>query len=42
MVSRGGSWVSDPRDLRSAFRVWYVTGSRDYVIGFRVARTLDR
>ena len=38
-VVRGGSWITSPRNLRSAYR------GRDDVpddaIGFRVARTLD-
>ena len=40
-VLRGGSWVSLPRDLRSAARHRYTAGNRSSVIGFRVARTLD-
>ena len=39
-VLRGGSWVSYPRNLRSAYRDWYPPGIRNYIIGFRVARTL--
>ena len=39
-VVRGGSWINDPRNLRSANREWYETGSRSSRIGFRVARTL--
>ncbi len=39
-VLRGGSWLSDPRDLRSAFRSWYDSGDRFDCYGFRVARTL--
>ena len=38
-VRRGGSWLSNPRYLRSAVRLWFTSGHRDY-IGFRVARTL--
>jgi len=41
-VLRGGSWVSGPEDLRSAIRGRVYTDVRDYVIGFRVARTLSR
>ena len=37
---RGGSWLSNPRSLRSVDRRWFTTGFRSYVIGFRVARTL--
>ena len=39
-VLRGGSWVDDPRNLRAANRSRYTTGNRDYIFGFRVARTL--
>ena len=39
-VLRGGSWIGNPTDLRSAYRDWFDTGYRSYVIGFRVARTL--
>ena len=41
-VLRGGSWNSNPRNLRSANRVRYTAGNRNYDIGFRVARTLTR
>ena len=39
-VLRGGSWVSDPRNLRSAIRYWDTTGNRFDSVGFRVARRL--
>ena len=39
-VLRGGSWYSEPRDLRSAFRIWAETGFSNHDVGFRVARTL--
>ncbi len=39
-VLRGGSWVSSPRNFRSANRSWYSTGFRNYYVGFRIARTL--
>ena len=39
-VLRGGSWVSGPRYLRSAYRYWFVSGGRNVDVGFRVARTL--
>ncbi len=35
---RGGSWFSDPRDLRSSSRVWLQPEDRGYGIGFRRAR----
>ena len=38
-VLRGGSWLNNPRDLRSANRDRYVSGLRFSAIGFRVART---
>jgi formylglycine-generating enzyme required for sulfatase activity len=37
---RGGSWVDQPRFLRSAFRLGDVTSRRYDLQGFRVARTL--
>lgn len=37
-VLRGGSWYEDP--LRSAFRIRTSSGHRDYLYGFRLARTL--
>ena len=39
-VRRGGSWGSDPRSLRSAYRDWLPTDVRNYNIGFHVGRTL--
>ena len=39
-VLRGGSWNDTPKDLRSAYRDRSTTGDRDFIIGFRVARTL--
>jgi formylglycine-generating enzyme required for sulfatase activity len=39
-VLRGGSWVNDPGDLRSAGRGWGEPDTRDDNGGFRVARTL--
>jgi formylglycine-generating enzyme required for sulfatase activity len=39
-VVRGGSWRNYPHVLRSAFRVGYTTGYRNYFLGFRVGRTL--
>jgi formylglycine-generating enzyme required for sulfatase activity len=40
-VLRGGSWVSLPTDLRSANRLGLDTNTRNEMIGFRVARTLN-
>jgi formylglycine-generating enzyme required for sulfatase activity len=40
-VIRGGSWLSDPVNLRSDNRVWLTSPDRrDSGLGFRVARTL--
>jgi formylglycine-generating enzyme required for sulfatase activity len=39
-VARGGSWNSNPTELRSANRNWYTTIDRGSTLGFRVARTL--
>lgn len=39
-VVRGGSWVYDPRGLRSALRYWFYTDGTNSVRGFRLARTL--
>ncbi|MBI4878698.1 MAG: formylglycine-generating enzyme family protein [Planctomycetes bacterium] len=36
---RGGAWCSNPRDCRSAFRLWYAPDGRYDGIGFRLART---
>ena len=40
-VLRGGTWVSDPGDLRSASRSGNISESRSRFNGFRVARTLN-
>ena len=40
-VLRGGSWYVYPRILRSASRFRDIAGIRDYIIGFRLARTLS-
>jgi formylglycine-generating enzyme required for sulfatase activity len=39
-VLRGGSWISNPSDVRAAIRSRYAPGSRSSDIGFRLARTL--
>ena len=38
-VVRGGSWYRPPRTVRSANRYGDDTVNRNYVVGFRVART---
>ncbi len=37
-VLRGGSWYFNPRNLRSAIRLWYTSVFRYYYFGFRVVR----
>ena len=37
-VVRGGSWINSPKALRSVGR--YNVNSRNYILGFRVARTI--
>ncbi|WP_425507948.1 formylglycine-generating enzyme family protein [Tahibacter caeni] len=39
-VVRGGSWGSDPDQVRSAFRLSALTTTRSGRVGFRVAREL--
>ncbi len=39
-VLRGGSWINNPRIIRSAIRIWNTTNVADIYVGFRVARTL--
>ncbi len=39
-VMRGGSLVSDPGSLRSAYRLGYTTGGT-FGIGIRLARTIS-
>ncbi|WP_019604112.1 caspase, EACC1-associated type [Teredinibacter turnerae] len=41
-VVRGGSWITNPRFLRSATRHWYSTDGRFIDRGFRLARTLEQ
>jgi len=38
-VVRGGSWVSDGSDCRTAARRWFAPSERYYSHGFRLART---
>jgi formylglycine-generating enzyme required for sulfatase activity len=40
-VVRGGCWLLGPGLLRAACRFWFDSGNRDYVVGFRVARTFS-
>ena len=40
-VLRGGTWVTDPRYLRAAYRFWYFSDDRVNDFGFRLARTLS-
>jgi formylglycine-generating enzyme required for sulfatase activity len=40
-VGRGGSWSSDPLNLRAVGRGRLTTANRDVDIGFRLARTLN-
>jgi formylglycine-generating enzyme required for sulfatase activity len=37
-VLRGGSWISDSRNVRSAYRDWFEPSFRDVNTGFRLAR----
>jgi len=37
-VIRGGSWGSEPRDVRAADRDWNAPGNRNDYLGFRAAR----
>jgi len=38
-VLRGGSWSYAPQILRSAIRSRYSPDGRNYITGFRIART---
>ncbi len=40
-VMRGGSWVTRPWALRSAFRNWYDPGTRQIFAGFRCVREIE-
>jgi len=40
-VVRGGSWYNYPRDARAADRNWFLPVFRNYLLGFRLARTLS-
>jgi formylglycine-generating enzyme required for sulfatase activity len=39
-VRRGGSWLSNPRNCRCAFRNFFIPDGRDFIIGFRVVSVL--
>ncbi|MBM3506820.1 MAG: formylglycine-generating enzyme family protein [Alphaproteobacteria bacterium] len=39
-VTRGGAWLSDAPDVRSALRNWDLPANRKNTLGFRVARSL--
>ncbi len=39
-IARGGSWETNPNNLRSARRGWYAADRRAQVLGFRLARSL--
>ncbi len=39
-VYRGGSWLAEPDDLRSAYRLYASVDSRRRTLGFRVARSV--
>jgi formylglycine-generating enzyme required for sulfatase activity len=39
-ITRGGAWLSDAPDVRSALRNWDLATNRKYTLGFRVARAL--
>jgi formylglycine-generating enzyme required for sulfatase activity len=41
-VLRGGSWSFEPRFLRSAFRLYHSSDSRDSEFGFRLGRALTQ
>jgi formylglycine-generating enzyme required for sulfatase activity/serine/threonine protein kinase len=41
-ILRGGSWSDPPQRLRSAARIAGPPDARDHIVGFRVARTLER
>ena len=36
---RGGSWWNDPGVCRSAYRYYGIPSFRNYLLGFRVARS---
>jgi formylglycine-generating enzyme required for sulfatase activity len=41
-VARGGSWIDDPRSLRSAYKLRLAAATRFRDLGFRVGRNLSR
>ncbi|MXV96136.1 MAG: formylglycine-generating enzyme family protein [Gemmatimonadetes bacterium] len=40
-ITRGGSWLHDPSELRSAYRRGSKAEFRNFALGFRVARTVN-
>ena len=40
-VLRGGSWINNGRNVRSAYRNFNDPGNRNFNIGFRLARAQD-
>jgi formylglycine-generating enzyme required for sulfatase activity len=40
-VMRGGSWISDPKNVRAATRAWHLSHHRRSDVGFRLAMTLS-
>jgi formylglycine-generating enzyme required for sulfatase activity len=40
-VQLGGSWGSQPADVRAAFRSWNGPAFRHAAVGFRPARTIE-
>ena len=38
---RSGAWFIQPRNVRSAYRNWGISGNRKDDVGFRVARSLN-
>ena len=40
-AARGGAWPAISWKIRSAHRIWFETGIRSYITGFRLARALS-
>ncbi|MEW6440404.1 MAG: formylglycine-generating enzyme family protein [bacterium] len=41
-VLRGGSWYGDAKNCRSADRIFYSPGGKNYSLGFRLCRTIPK